>query len=175
MYGDPMDNLPEVRELCLNCRYDDCFGQEGCAERQRLVADLRQKLFGDREKTHIDFDANYTINGVTMTGHEWIRSMGKKKTTMYMRVKHGCTFEEALLMKRKPAKVVRGYVYTINGETKTGAEWERALGLRKQYITQRARKKGMKRIDVLREAYSNHSKQACKNCDIKELSSENAE
>lgn len=166
MYGDPMDNLPEVRELCLNCTYPDCFGEEGCAERQRLVAELRRKLFGDREKTHIDFGASYTINGVTMTGHEWLERTGRKKSTVYMRVKQGCTFEEALMMKRKPAKVVRGYVYTINGETKTGGEWERVLGLRTGYISQTARRKEIKRVEVLREIVQN--KQA-RFCDIREL------
>ena len=157
MYGDPLDYMPEVMELCLNCRYADCFGQEGCSERQRLIRKIRAEIGAvNMDIVRPDLKAEYTIDGVTLSGWEWIRRRGLKPSTVYMRMLKGMGFEEALRKQRIQHKTKRGFLYTVDGVTRTGADWEKLLGLSKSSLAKRARKSREDAIEFIREKLSKH-------------------
>lgn len=144
MYGDPLDYWPEVMELCFNCKYADCVGEHGCEERLRMVRAIKQRLGevkeGDSAKP--DLRKKYTIDGITLSGYDWIKVKGKKISTVYTRMLHGMQFFEALTVARVCTKTKKGFIYTVNGVTMTGAEWEIKLGLSKQAIARHVRKTG---------------------------------
>ena len=156
MYGDPLDYSPEIMALCFNCKYMDCVGAEGCRERRLIVLRLRHELgenVGGIEPGAVDLSREYTIAGVTMTGHAWVRERGMRRGTVLARLKNGYTLEEALEKKRIRTRTKRGYVYTVDGVRKTGAEWERALGLWQGYIARQVRESAGAKSgeDVIRE------------------------
>lgn len=126
IYGDVWDQAEEVRELCLNCKYADCFGNAGCPERQAIVERLKRQ--GDMQKIS---DVRYTakgqefeINGVKKSLREWAEEYGLKYQTLWQRLKFGYSLKEAL-----NAEVKHGghrgkkREIEIDGVSQTYSEW----------------------------------------------------
>ncbi len=94
-YGDYWDRTDEIRELCLNCRYSDCFGHNGCPERTAIIARMKKQeagrrmiKIGDEEKGITEWLSLYHVDWRTVNRYmrknmcsrdEAVRALCKKK------------------------------------------------------------------------------------------------
>lgn len=87
-YGDYWDRTDEIRELCLNCRYPDCYGKDGCPERTAIIARMKEQEAGERLIRIGD-----EKRGIT----EWLRLYHISwKTVNRYRREHMCSRAEAV-------------------------------------------------------------------------------
>lgn len=126
IYGDYWDRTDEIRELCLNCRYADCFGDDGCPERLEIIERLKKQ--GDMLKINeVRYTAKgqeFEIDGIKKSLREWAEEYGIKYKTLWQRLKFGYSLKDAL-----NAEVKRGghrgkrRGIEIGGVSRTYSEW----------------------------------------------------
>lgn len=126
VYGDAWDCTEEVREMCLNCKYPDCFGSDGCPERRALIAKLKAKesraakeegVFSTRKKT-------YEMDGERRTLGEWCRLYGISYAVAWQRMQKGMDIERAVKDKvTRGGARKHGQMIKIMGEEKGITEW----------------------------------------------------
>ena len=80
--------MDEIRELCLNCRYADCFGRDGCPERLKIIARLKKQEASGRM-----IRIGNEMRGIT----EWLRiyHISWKTVNRYTQ-EHMCSRVEAV-------------------------------------------------------------------------------
>lgn len=143
-YGDYWDNTEQVRELCLNCKYKDCFGDDGCPERKKLIAKLKaiDDGWAFRNGTFSARGKVYEIGGEEKTLAEWCRAYGQKYGNVWTRMEAGMNLEEALTMRGKGrgGKRNRGVIVEIGGESHCISEWLRMCHMHRLTVVRYAQK-----------------------------------
>lgn len=154
IYGDYWDGTKEVRELCLNCKYPDCFGEFGCPERMEIIARKKKE---DEYRMRMDgtFTARgklYEMDGEEKTLNEWARQYGKKYSIVWQRLQKGMSLKDALT-----AKIVRGgkrnggKMIEICGEKHCIKDWMEICGVTKRKAERYMREKKCDKVTAVKE------------------------
>ncbi len=148
-YGDYWDRTDEIRELCFNCKYPDCFGDDGCPERRAIVARMKEQEQGDKSRRLVGTQVE--IDGDRRSLADWCRIYGVKYQTAWQRIKKGMEPEEAIkgITSRGGA---RNYGQMIKiGDQKRGiTEWLRMYRIDWKTVNRYTRKHGCSREEAVR-------------------------
>lgn len=117
-YGNAYDNLPEIRQMCLNCKYKDCVGHDGCKERQEII----MRIKGIEQEASVTCHDIFEINGVKKTLREWCREKGVYPQTIEKRLRRGLPWPEVLDMPNGKG-VHNGQIIAIDGEKHAKYTW----------------------------------------------------
>ena len=153
MYGSYWDNKPEVMELCLNCRYEDCMSEAGCRERRELILRLaRAEGVINGNDLRVEMSTEFTIDGETKTLWRWATESGMVPRTVAKRVSKGMDIREALSKKAEIGGARHmGQMYEACGIRMSATEWEKLTGVKASRL-RRARRAGEDYAKILAEA-----------------------
>lgn len=143
IYGDAWDCTDQVRELCLNCKYPDCFGDDGCLERRKMVAKLKaiDAAWAYRNGAFTTRGKMYKIGDEEKTLSEWCKVYGQKYNNVWTRMQCGATIEEALNTNtRRGGDRNRGIRVEINGEFHCMNEWLRICHMHRLTVVRYSQK-----------------------------------
>ncbi len=152
IYGDYWDSTKEVRELCLNCKYPDCFGEDGCPERKRLVARLKaiDNAWALKNGTFSAKGKMYELDGETKTLGDWCRAYGQKYATVWTRMQSGMSLKDALTGKAgKGGNRNRGTLIEMSGEVHCMSEWLRIMHIHRLTVVRYAKRHRCSMRDAL--------------------------
>lgn len=151
IHGVIWDNEPEMMELCLNCKYEDCIGDEGCRERMAIISKMRGEAAEAKGKR-----GNYSERFVEMDGEtrpltEWCRIYGVKYRTVWQRIKKGWDAEKAIKENASKGGARNyGQMIRIGDEKKNITEWLREYHIGWKTINRYTRKNMCSRAEAVR-------------------------